>query len=291
MYRPSCIVHRATKHYVTLRINFPVALSLLTLYIFTSMSTSELFINVPYRMVEKNIKRILLIRMGIEIYFENNLLDHISMDEVRELGKKLEALNIACTVHAPFMDLSPGGYDRQVRHITREKLKKTVQLAEALNARGVVCHPSYDKWRFDGNETLWLEGSIDTWTEVLKEVPEHIPVMVENIFEEKPDTLIALFDYFHDKNLWFCFDTGHCNLFSTVPLDAWLLPLEKKIREMHLHDNHGTVDEHLPIGMGTFPFRELKSFIKKLHPIMFTIEPHGEPRVEESIKNLKEFLS
>jgi len=255
------------------------------------MSTPALFINVPYAMVEKNLKRILHLNIGIEIYFENNILEDIDVDDVRELSKKLEALNISCTVHAPFMDLSPGGYDRQVRNITKDKLKKTVQLAGALNAKGVVCHPGYDKWRFDGNETLWLEGSIDTWTDVLKEAPDAIPVMVENIFEETPDTLISLIECFHDKNLWFCFDTGHFNLFSKVSLDAWLLPLQEKIREMHLHDNHGTMDEHLPVGRGTFPFRELKSFIKTLHPIMYTVEPHGESRAEESIKRLKEFLS
>jgi sugar phosphate isomerase/epimerase len=255
------------------------------------MKDRPVFINVPYNMVEKNLHRILHLNVGVEIYFENNMLHNINAEDVRELGRKLEAFNIACTVHAPFMDLSPGGYDREVRNITKDKLKKTVQLAGELNAKGVVCHPGYDKWRFDGNETLWLESSIGTWTEVLKEAKEDIPVMVENIFEETPDTLIALLDYFHNKNLWFCFDTGHFNLFSKGSIDTWLLPLQKSIREMHLHDNHGTMDEHLPIGKGTFPFRELKSFIKRLHPIIYTIEPHGESIVEESIKNLKEFLS
>jgi sugar phosphate isomerase/epimerase len=71
----------------------------------------------------------------------------------------------------------------------------------------------------------------------------------------------------------------------------WLIPLKDKIREMHLHDNHGTSDEHLPVGMGTFPFRELKTFIKGLDDVIYTSEVHGEARAVEGIKKIEEFLS
>jgi sugar phosphate isomerase/epimerase len=62
---------------------------------------------------------------------------------------------------------------------------------------------------------------------------------------------------------------------------------------MHLHDNHGAFDDHLPIGSGSFPFRELKAFLKKaeMKDIIFTVEPHNEGTVVDSIKRLKEFLS
>jgi len=249
------------------------------------------FINVPYRKIEENLERILNLGIGIEIYLENNLIEEISDRDAREMGGMLVGHGIAATVHAPFMDLSPGGYDRTVRRITKEKLKRAVGLAHLLHAQGVVCHPGYDKWRFDGNEELWLEGSVDTWTEIVKEAKDGPLLMVENIFEEQPSTLIALLDVFRDQNLWFCFDSGHFNLFSTVSLDGWLGPLKDRVREMHLHDNHGGWDEHLPVGEGTFPFRELKTFLKGMDGIIFTTEVHGESRAIESIKIIKEFLS
>ena len=251
----------------------------------------SVFINVPYRKVEENLKRILDFGVGIEIYLENNIVEDIEARDAKNIGEMLRGYGITCTVHAPFMDLSPGGYDRTVRRITREKLKKTVEMAHLLYAKAIVCHPGYDKWRFDRNEQLWLEGSIETWTEVLKEAKGGAAIMVENIFEEHPSTLIALFDYFKEENLWFCFDSGHFNLFSTIPLDGWLVPLGDRIKEMHLHDNHGGWDEHLPVGTGTFPFRELKPFLKGREDIIFTTEVHGEGYAAESIKNIKEFLS
>jgi sugar phosphate isomerase/epimerase len=252
-----------------------------------------LFVNAPYRMVEKNLERAASLSIGLEIYLDNHLIEEIDMARVKELSRKLKEHKIPCTVHAPFMDLSPGGYDRSIRKITKDKLKKSTEVAGRLEALACVCHPGYDKWRFDGNEQLWLDGSIETWTEVLNSSDEDLPIIVENIFEETPETFLALFDYFKGKNLWFCFDSGHFNLFSKVSLDGWLTPLRSRIREMHLHDNHGTFDDHLPIGSGKFPFRELKNFLGQLDmkQIIFTVEPHTETTVVDSLKRLKEFLS
>jgi sugar phosphate isomerase/epimerase len=252
-----------------------------------------LFVNVPYKMVEKNIERAVGLSIGLEVYLDNHLIEEIDTGHVKELSKKLRDFKIPCTVHAPFMDLSPGGYDRSIRKITRDKLKKSAEVANLLEAQACVCHPGYDKWRFDGNEQLWLDGSVETWEEVLSEARKELPIVVENIFEETPATFTALFDYFKEKNLWFCFDSGHFNLFSKVSLNGWLAPLKNRIREMHLHDNHGASDDHLPIGSGSFPFRELKAFLgqTEMKEIIFTVEPHSESTVVDSIKRLKEFLS
>jgi sugar phosphate isomerase/epimerase len=252
-----------------------------------------LFVNVPYKMVEKNIERAVGLSIGLEVYLDNHLIEEIDTGHVKELSKKLRDFKIPCTVHAPFMDLSPGGYDRSIRKITRDKLKKSAEVANLLEAQACVCHPGYDKWRFDGNEQLWLDGSVETWEEVLSEARKELPIVVENIFEETPATFTALFDYFKEKNLWFCFDSGHFNLFSKVSLNGWLAPLKNRIREMHLHDNHGASDDHLPIGSGSFPFRELKVFLgqTEMKEIIFTVEPHSEATVVDSIKRLKEFLS
>jgi sugar phosphate isomerase/epimerase len=258
----------------------------------TGPAKISLLINAPYHMVKGVMERLLQLGVGVEVFFENNIIDDVHPREAKELGRMLKERAMSCTVHAPFMDLSPGGFDKKIVAITRDRLKKAVELAHHLGAMGVVCHPGYDKWRFDGDEQLWLDSSIETWTDVLKEADSTIPIMLENIFEEEPATFIMLFDYFKDKNLWFCFDTGHFNLFSRVSVEEWLLPLKERLRHFHLHDNHGKSDEHLPVGTGTFPFRTLKQFIGKVRdPIIFVVEPHTEPSVAESIQRAREFLS
>ncbi len=249
-------------------------------------------INAPYRMVRDNIRRIKGLDVGVEVYFNNDSIGDVDEAHVVETGKMLKGEGIRCTVHAPFMDLSPGAVDRDVRNITKEKLKKTVTMANRLGALGVVCHPGYDKWRFGDYLDIWLEGSADTWNEVLAAAGDNLPVMLENVFEEEPLSFIELFKYMKPKNMYFCFDSGHFNLFTTVSLEVWLAKLGNYVREMHLHDNHGTRDDHLPIGQGIFPFRELKGFLKaRGDEIILTAEVHEESLAAEGIKNLKEYVA
>jgi len=249
-------------------------------------------VNAPYNLVRERIRRIRELDVGVEIYFNNDAIDDADERHVEETGNILRGEGIRCTVHAPFMDLSPGGVDRSIRAITREKLKKTVTMAHHLGALGVVCHPGYDKWRFMDNLDIWMEGSIDTWGEVLAVAGDRLPVMVENIFEDEPLSFVELFKHFKNKNLYYCFDSGHFNLFSKVSLDIWLSKLGNHVREMHLHDNHGTRDDHLPIGQGIFPFRELKGFLKaRGDEIILTAEVHEESYAAEGIKNLKEYVA
>jgi sugar phosphate isomerase/epimerase len=234
-------------------------------------------------------ERITALHIGIEIYIDNKAVISVDLSDARRLGNELAERDIMCSAHAPFMDLSPGGVDREIRDITRDKIMRSVEIANLLGAKGIVCHGAYDRWRFDGREDLWLESSIDTWSEVLKHSGD-LPILIENIFEEEPSTLIALFRHFEKEELWFCFDTGHFNLFTTIPLMEWLVPLRERIREFHIHDNHGKRDEHLPVGQGEFPFRELKGFIKSLSGVFFAAEARSEAAAIDTIRCAKEFL-
>jgi sugar phosphate isomerase/epimerase len=241
-------------------------------------------------MIKGNVERMIALQIGIEVYINNETAHRLDRSHARETGRELAERGIFCTAHAPYMDLSPGGVDREIRAASLEKLKKAVEIARTIGAKGIVCHGGYDRWRFGGHEALWLENSVETWTEVLKESGD-LPVFIENIFEENPSTIVELLKVFKDKNIWYCFDTGHFNLFSTIPVEEWLRPLKDRVREFHIHDNHGKSDEHLPIGRGTFPFRELKQFIRHLDGVFFTAEAGSEASAVETIKCAKEFLS
>jgi sugar phosphate isomerase/epimerase len=249
-----------------------------------------LVVNAPYELVRDRIGLIRKLEIGVEIYFGNDVIDEVSDGDVKETGRILRGEGIECSVHAPFMDLSPGAVDRAVRGITKEKLKKTAAMANLLGAIGMVCHPGYDRWRFGEAVDLWLEGAVETFDEVLGVAGEGFPVMLENIFEEEPDTIHELLRHFDGKNLYFCFDSGHFNLFTNVTLDKWISMLGNNIREMHLHDNYGKRDDHMPIGEGMFPFRELKAFLKgHRESLILTAEIHNEADAVQGIKNLKEF--
>lgn len=234
--------------------------------------------------------RMMALEVGVEIFVGNNQVDDVDLGEMKRIGQELQGRDIPFTLHAPYMDLSPGGVDKKVVEVTRDRLKKAVEIASTMGARGIVCHGGYDRWRFDGHEQLWLDGSIETWGQIIKGAENGLLVMLENIFEEEPSTLLSLLGHFRNK-LWLCFDSGHFNLFSKVSVDEWLVPLKDYVREFHLHDNHGGSDQHLPIGRGTFPFRELKQFLQRLPDIFCVAEIADEETALEAIRSLKGYLS
>lgn len=250
----------------------------------------RLLINVPYEMLGPGMERLTALKIGAEVYLDNGTVDRIEKDEARRLGRELADRSILCTVHAPYMDLAPGSVDEDIRRVTREKLKKAAEAAHELGAQAIVCHGMYDRWRHEDMKQEWVDKSTETWTEILKETGD-MPLMIENIFDETPEIILALLDRFKEKNLWVCFDTGHFNLFTTLSLEEWLMPLQARIREFHIHDNHGKSDEHLPVGRGLFPFRELKRFVLSLDDLFFTAETASEAAAMDTIRCAKEFLS
>ncbi len=86
----------------------------------------------------------------------------------------------------------------------------------------------------------------------------------------------------------FCFDTGHFNLFSSVPLESWMSSLKPYFIELHLHNNDRTSDQHLPISDGTFDFKGFFGLLGDKQCI-HTLEAHSKESVLKSMKSLQEF--
>jgi len=81
---------------------------------------------------------------------------------------------------------------------------------------------------------------------------------------------------------------GHFNVFATASLETWIDRLGSRLIEIHLHDNQGTLDEHLPVGEGSFPFARFFSILRErnLTPIL-TVEAHSEKNLTKTLANIK----
>jgi sugar phosphate isomerase/epimerase len=227
-----------------------------------------------------------------EIYFSGEDLDGCDEMKVKQLAEALHEKGLTCTIHGPFMDLSPGGVDRRIREVTLDRLSKTVELASLLKPKAIVFHPGYEKWKFDGEVALWMENSLQTWKPLIEEAKKwELTIAIENVYEESPDSLLMLLKEINSPYFKFCFDTGHHNVFGKAPLPLWMEQLGEYLVEVHLHDNFGEMDEHLPIGEGSFDFRELFALFSKwgLNPI-YTIEPHQEDHLWRGLEAIKQYM-
>ncbi|MDH5202411.1 MAG: sugar phosphate isomerase/epimerase [Nitrospirota bacterium] len=246
-------------------------------------------VHIPYHRIEDYLIFIKENQINLEIYFSSHFLDTINNSDIIDLKEKLD-YHPSLTVHAPFMDLSPGAVDSKVRAVTIERFSHIFEISKILNPKIIVFHSGYEKWKYAQRIDIWLEGSLITWKPLIKRAHElDVKIALENIFEEEPTNLTLLMQELGSEYFGLCFDTGHFNLFSKTPLEEWLNYLKPYIIELHLHDNDKTADTHKPIGDGTFDFNTLFSILKD-KDLIYTIESHNTEDAIKSIEKLKKYL-
>ena len=231
-------------------------------------------------------------RYDLEIYFPAPVLDQLERSDLEKLRESLD-WGPSLTLHAPFVDINPGAMDPMVRSVTQMRFRQLLDAAAILKPRAAVFHAAYDKWRYSGRKDIWLENSVETWCKVVDSASRiGMRVAVENVFDEDPEALAMLIEKIGSPDFGFCFDTGHMNLFSAVPMEQWFGVLGKNILEVHLHDNDGTADSHWALGRGCVDFQEFFRLLRKHqpHPI-YTIEAHDKDDVELSIAKVKTLLA
>lgn len=246
-------------------------------------------VHVPYESIGKYLSFIKDERLNLEIYFGSNTVDSLKKDDISALKAKLD-YHPRLSVHAPFMDLSPGAVDLKVREVTMKRFFDLMDIAEILMPRVIVFHSGYDRWKYDGIVEIWLEGSIKTWEPVNSRAADMgIAIAIENIVEDEPTNLRLLAENINSDNFGICFDTGHFNLFSKIPLIEWIGQTKPYIKELHLHDNSRFGDDHLALGDGDFDFRTLFRELEGLDCV-YTIESHNIRDLKKSLAKLREYL-
>ena len=226
-----------------------------------------------------------------EIYFTAEELDRIDQEKLLRLERELHQRNLGLSIHAPFLDLSPGASDAKIREVTQARFQQILDVAEVLKPNIINFHPHYDRYRFAGKIDPWVENCAKSFDPIVKRAEKmKIVLTMENVFENEPTPLAKLIDKIGSPSFQACFDNGHFHMFHDVPLRKWWEVLGEKTALLHLHDNHGEKDEHLPIGTGNFPFPAYFNLLKDYHhPITYTLECHSLADARKTLKALRRF--
>lgn len=251
---------------------------------------------VPFPMLGKGDTAGRLFRAGVgpEIYFSGSTLDLLTPESAGAAAESLRSAGIATTTfHAPFNDLCPGARDEEIRRVTVRRLRQAVSLAPLFRPRGIVMHGGYSDWLFDFDADAWLAEAKRTFSEVAEAAEEAgVDIYLENVFDAVPDHLLRLRAAVGSRRLGFCFDAAHAALFSRLAVRKWVAALGPDLREMHIHDNRGLRDDHLPAGEGSIDFRGVLHAARDagITPIL-TVEPHREEHFQRSVVSLRAILT
>ena len=252
------------------------------------MSPDRLGAHIPWARLDDFLPLVLDLELSPEIAFKGADLDSIDQARLERLAARFAEDDIRPTIHAPFLDLNPGAIDVLVRRVTFQRLLQTLRIADQLKARLMVVHPGFDRWRYPGMEMQWLENAVGFFRELLNSTADsECRLAIENIYEASSTNLVQLVDSIASPRLGHCFDVGHWNLFGQEPMAAWLSAISPRLFHLHLHDNRGRADEHLPVGDGKIDFKLLFSTISPLSPKpSITLEAHRPEDLSKSLRQV-----
>ncbi len=232
--------------------------------------------------------------VGAEIYLSAAVLDALSPERAHAAAASLRAAGVATTTfHAPFEDIWPGARDEEIRRLSVARLRQAIALAPVFRPLGIVVHGGYFEWLFDFAPEKWLEPARRSFSEVAEAAEgAGVDIFMENVFDEAPDHLLRLRDAVGSPRLSVCFDPGHATLFSRLPLQKWAEAFGPLIREMHVHDNRGMRDDHLPVGEGAINFRGVLLAVGDAgaRPIL-TVEPHRVEHFHRAVSSLRALVA
>jgi len=256
-------------------------------------SAEKIQVHVPYPLLSARFGEVLGLEINPEIYIDGSDLEAPDKGFLRQVRDEFAHRGLRITQHGPYLGANPASLDELKRLFTVKKYREAFNAAEAMGAVSIVLHAGYDKKTFMGDVDRWMDQSMKTWPEFVKRAEDaDITIAAENIFEGEPSTLKRLVEEIASPRFRLCIDSGHLNVFSKVGFEPWFKALGPYIAELHLHDNAGKRDQHLPLGDGSIDFKEYFALLKKydVRPI-YTIEPHDEEVFKKALNAAREFVT
>ncbi len=191
-------------------------------------------------------------------------------------------------LHAPFSDLNIGSYREDVRSFSVETLRRNIGIAADLGIEHVTVHPGVFSPHTFGMRDFVISQTNRSLRELSPVVRDRgIAVSLENMprigitVGHTPDELLRMIE---GTEIGICLDLGHANTTGNISAFLELLP---DIRNIHIHDNMGERDEHLPLGEGNIDFEGILKTLSSGYSHGLVIE--AEESIDSGVRSL-EFL-
>lgn len=198
---------------------------------------------------------------GLEIFCARSHFEYTMKPEIQAVADALEAHHLQLvSLHAPTSrdisamresgtPLSICEVERVRRIEAMDELKRVIDVADDLPYSRLILHMGGSRETADPRKRDAAFSSLEHL--ILHARHAGVAICVENTLGEMGDPayLRGFVDETRLTGLRFNFDIGHANL-AELPKDERLeksfAPLREFVSSVHLHDNHGEKDEHLP---------------------------------------------
>ncbi|HJK78742.1 MAG TPA: sugar phosphate isomerase/epimerase [Methanocorpusculum sp.] len=209
------------------------------------------------------------------------------------IRKVLRDTGLESSVHLPFSGLNPASLNADVWNATVSQLSACIESASEI-ADTITLHPGY----LEPNGREATSAAWNTHKEALArlgEVAERAGVCValenmpnlEDFYCRDPYELEGFADAVSGISL--TFDVGHAN--TNGNLDAFCRVILPRAAHLHIHDNHGKYDEHLPLGKGSIDWKKIMPKIQaEYHGKIMVVEGRNPAEGRISLDLIREWF-
>jgi len=192
---------------------------------------------------------------GFEAVSMTDALRKTAQEEWDDVIAVIERYDLLLTFH---LALGTHGTDR-VKEMIQPNIADAI---EWQRRTGRVVNCTFDSAYFPDEtnaEKIWdAEGTITGLRHALEQLSPHgIKVGIENwLINHRLDQFRLMKEEVGREDLYMLLDVGHLNIALRTPATGivssreWIESVPMDIIELHLHDNHGELDEHLALGEG-----------------------------------------
>jgi sugar phosphate isomerase/epimerase len=216
----------------------------------------------------------------------------ITKENYQEAKEIAETTKLIITTHLPYSDLNLASMNQPIWEETVRQMKKCLSLTSDFSRLAVV-HPGH-------LSPLGMQMPDKAWSQNIlgiQEICDHaqqldMKIAVENmvnmpaILGRQPEEILGIIETVNRDNVGFILDVGHANTNGNV---LQFLKLKDLVIHMHIHDNHGERDEHLPVGFGTVPWNKVAQAFENYSGRIVT-ESRSLTEGQRSLKRLKKLM-
>ena len=214
--------------------------------------------------------------------------------QVRELSR---TTGVGTTMHLPFVDLNLASLILASRLVAVERVQRAIDFAAAVGSSCGVLHTGTNPFRHNITQG-YARAALDQSLSAL--VGSKLPIALENLALDRegllhgPQALLEVTERHHLNN---CLDFGHAHVEAHHPwhepgpgedlIQGYFDTLGSRIIHLHLHNNDGSADLHLPTTEGSIPYHRYIAFLQSFTGTICLEIGGSAEGVRTSVKHLR----
>lgn len=182
-------------------------------------------------------------------------------DTIRDLTEEIARVGLAIShTHLPFYNY--GDTDHADYELRTMMMDRSIEASAIVGAKWAVIHPS----TYADIDEMIEKSLIEMQPMIEKANALGVGLAIENMSRTPYQAIIEIVDEFRSRGYeaGICWDTGHANRKGINQYEG-LTAIGERLKTLHVHDNFGAGDDHLPVPFGRIEWDDFYRGLREIN--------------------------